>query len=96
MIGVFFNSLAQVPFALIQADGKVKLTSLLHVTEFFIYIVMLTFLGKYFGLLGVAIAFLLRALIDLLILKGIANTILYRNVSGSKNIGISFKLFNIK
>lgn len=75
MVGVFFNSLAQVPFALIQADGKVKLTSLLHVVEFFIYIGMLVLLANYFGLVGVAIAFLLRTIIDFLFLSKIAKSI---------------------
>lgn len=81
MVGVFFNSLAQVPFALIQADGKVKLTSLLHVIEFFIYIGILVLLANYFGLVGVAIAFLLRTIIDFLCLSKIAKSIFSRIVT---------------
>jgi len=42
-IGVLFNSMAQVPYALIQAAGKVKQTSIIHVAEFFIYILLLYF-----------------------------------------------------
>lgn len=76
MIGVFFNSLAQVPFSIIQADGKVKLTSLLHIAEFVIYIVLLVLLAKYVGLIGVAFAFLTRTLIDYIFLSKIANNIL--------------------
>jgi len=81
MVGVFFNSLAQVPFALIQADGKVKLTSLLHVVEFFIYTGMLVLLAHYFGLVGVAIAFLLRTIIDFLFLSKIAKNIFSRIIT---------------
>jgi O-antigen/teichoic acid export membrane protein len=76
MLGVFFNGLAQVPFSLIQAAGKVKDTSILHIIEFGLYIILLVTLIKFFGLIGVAFAFLLRTFIDFFILGKIANKIL--------------------
>lgn len=85
MVGVFFNSLAQVPFSLIQADGKVKLTSLLHIVEFFIYTGMLILLAHYFGLVGVAVAFLLRTLIDFLFLNKIAKNIFSKIITSNDN-----------
>ncbi len=81
MIGVFFNSLAQVPFSLIQADGKVKITSLLHVVEFFIYTGLLILFANYFGLIGAAIAFLIRTLIDFIFLSKISKNIFFHKTT---------------
>lgn len=75
-IGVFFNSLAQVPHSLIQAAGKVKLTSILHLVEFVIYSILLFCLLKYFGLLGAGVAFVLRTIIDFVLLSLMAKRIL--------------------
>jgi len=73
MIGVFFNSLGQLPYALVQAAGKVKQTSILHMVEFVVYIILLVVLIKTFGLIGVALAFTIRTLFDFLILNKMAN-----------------------
>lgn len=78
-IGVFFNSLAQIPHSLIQAAGKVKLTSLLHVLEFIIYIILLIILLKNFGLIGASIAFVIRTIIDFLALSYFSKKILKVN-----------------
>ncbi|MDE3236491.1 MAG: flippase [Bacteroidota bacterium] len=67
-IGIFFNGLAQVPYAAIQAAGKVKITALLHSVELLIYLPILILFLKLFGLIGAAIAWVLRVLIDLVIL----------------------------
>ena len=75
-IGVFFNSLSQVPHSLIQAAGKVKQTSLLHLFEFIIYAFLLFFLLKYFGLVGAGIAFLSRTFIDYVLLSAISKKVL--------------------
>lgn len=63
-IGVFFNSLGQAPLTLLQADGRVKLTSVLHLVEFLIYMPILIWLILYYGIIGAAFAWLIRALID--------------------------------
>lgn len=67
-IGIFFNSLAQVPLMLIQAAGDVRKTSIIHVVEFLIYAPILVFAVSNFGLLGAASTWLLRAMIDFLVL----------------------------
>lgn len=77
-IGVFFNSMAQVPHALIQAAGKVKQTALLHVIEFIVYVIVLYVLLKYFGLYGAGIAFVIRTIFDFLCLKYMAKQILFK------------------
>jgi O-antigen/teichoic acid export membrane protein len=77
--GVFFNSMAQVPYSLIQAAGRVKITSIIHMCEFVLYIFLLLILLKYFGILGAGIAFGIRALLDLILLRIIAKKILISN-----------------
>lgn len=63
-IGVFFNSLGQAPLTLLQADGRVKLTSILHLVEFLIYIPLLIWFILNYGIIGVAFAWLIRVLVD--------------------------------
>ena len=75
-IGLLFNSLAQVPYALIQAAGKVKLTSIIHLCEFFSYIILLLILLNIFGIIGAAIAFVLRVFFDYIILNYFSKKIL--------------------
>jgi hypothetical protein len=68
-IGVFFNSLGQAPLTLLQADGRVKLTSLLHLIEFIVYAPLLVLAILNFGIVGAASAWLIRVLIDSLFLN---------------------------
>lgn len=68
-VGVFFNSLGQAPLTLLQADGRVKLTSLLHFFEFIFYAPFLVWAILHYGIIGAAIAWLIRALIDSLFLN---------------------------
>jgi O-antigen/teichoic acid export membrane protein len=63
-IGVFMNSLAQIPFSLIQGSGRADLTAKVHATELPFYIAALWWLAKKYGIDGVAIAWALRACID--------------------------------
>lgn len=78
--GVFFNSLAQVPHSLVQAAGMVKQTSILHITEFIIYIILLSILLKHFGLIGASIAFVLRTIIDFMYLNKMAKKLLLNKI----------------
>lgn len=78
-IGVFFNSMAQVPHSLIQAAGKVKLTSILHIIEFLIYVLLLVFMLDKMGLIGAAITFSLRSIVDFLALLMMSKNILSIN-----------------
>lgn len=68
-LGLLFNSMAQVPYALIQAKGKVKTTSIIHVFEFLIYVPLLYIALKLGGLKGAAIAWTVRVILDFLILS---------------------------
>lgn len=68
-VGVFFNSLGQAPLTLLQADGRVKLTSLLHFFEFIVYVPLLIWSILNFGIVGAAVAWLVRVLLDSLFLN---------------------------
>ena len=67
-VGVFINSLAQVPFALLQGVGKPELTAKLHLVELPAYLISLYWLTKTLGIEGAAIAWTARVAIDALVL----------------------------
>jgi O-antigen/teichoic acid export membrane protein len=71
-VGVFINSLAQVPFALVQGAGRPDLTAKLHLVELPVYLIALWWLIKTHGLEGAAIAWTGRVLFDALILFDLA------------------------
>lgn len=62
--GVFLNGVAYVPYTGLHAAGNVKSTGLLHLFEFIIYIPVLYFSVKFFGLTGAAIAWSGRVFVD--------------------------------
>lgn len=63
-VGVLVNSLAHVPFALIQSAGRPDLTAKLHLLELPIYLTALWVLTVRFGIEGAAIAWTGRAALD--------------------------------
>ncbi|VVD60461.1 polysaccharide biosynthesis protein [Pandoraea iniqua] len=67
-MGIFFNSLASVPFTYIQAAGKSRTTAFIHIFETIVYIPALLLVLHTVGIVGAAIAWSGRALFDLLIL----------------------------
>ena len=75
-VGVFINSMAQVPFALVQGVGKPDLTGKLHLVELPAYMVMLWWLTKTHGIEGTAIAWTGRALLDAVVLFALARQFL--------------------
>ncbi|MCE9731563.1 flippase [Pectobacterium sp. IFB5596] len=68
LIGFFFNSLAQIPFAQIQARGHAKWTAALHGVELLPYLLLLYLLTVNFSLYGTAIAWTIRVTVDFLLL----------------------------
>lgn len=66
--GVFFNSIAQVPHAYIQASGDARSTAIIHVVEAALYLPLLLLLLQAYGIRGAAMAWTARALIDLIML----------------------------
>lgn len=70
--GVLFNSLAQFPFALLQGLGKPRWIALLHLVELPVYLLMLVVFLQQWGIVGVAVAWLIRAAIDGILLSALA------------------------
>ena len=68
-IGIFFNGIAQIPHAVIQAKGDARLTALIHLTEFALYIPLLFIAINYFGISRVAVVWVLRAIVDFIKLR---------------------------
>lgn len=64
-LGLLLNGIAHVPFAAIQAAGDSRTTAYLHLFELAIYIPLLFYCMKTFGILGAAIAWTFRVGIDL-------------------------------
>lgn len=66
--GILINSLAFVPFGLLQGAGRPDLTAKVHMLELPLYLLAIWFLLKAYGIEGVAIAWLLRVTLDAVIL----------------------------
>jgi O-antigen/teichoic acid export membrane protein len=74
--GVFLNSLAQVPFALVQGAGRPDLTAKLHLIELPCYLLALWWLIHVRGIEGAAIAWTGRVAIDAMVLFGLGRRFL--------------------
>jgi O-antigen/teichoic acid export membrane protein len=63
-IGVFFNSLSTLPWILIQSAGRPDLTAKFHIVELALYLPVLFLMVRHYGLIGAAIAWAGRVLLD--------------------------------
>ena len=88
-IGLFFNAIAQVPFAAIQAIGNSRVTAIVHLVELSIYIPLLYFSLIAFGLVGAAVVCSSRYAIDAIIL-----VISLKKIVGNESAKKFGKLFN--
>lgn len=75
-VGILLNSVAQVPYALVQAAGRVKPTALLHLGEFVAYAPLLYWTTLAHGITGAAAAWTARAAVDALALHWMARRVL--------------------
>lgn len=83
LVGIFFNAMAHIPLALLQASGRVALTAKLHVAELLVYIPLLLWAVHAQGLLGAAWVWMARTVIDFVFLFGFS---LQRHDSSSLSI----------
>ncbi|MBL7074159.1 flippase [candidate division KSB1 bacterium] len=67
-LGIVINSLAFIPFNLLQSVGKPDLPAKFHLFEFPFYIILLWLLTKNFGINGAATAWFIRVTFDFLLL----------------------------
>ncbi len=74
-IGLFLNSLAFFPYALLQGAGRPDWTAKLHLVELPIYYLLLWYLLKNFGIVGAAVAWLARIALDTFFLYALTGKI---------------------
>lgn len=84
--GVFVNSLAHVPFALIQGMGRPDLTARLHLLELPFYLICIYFAISHLGIMGAAVAWTIRVFVDFVLLFCLVKKLLFK----SQPINISF------
>ncbi len=75
-VGVFINSIGQIPYTMIQSTGRPDFTAKLHLVELPIYLLMLWFMLSKFGIIGAAIAWTVRVSIDTMLLFRLAQLFL--------------------
>lgn len=68
MVGIVVNAPAQIVFASLQATARARTTALLHVGELLPYAALLLVAGSAFGVVGAALAWSVRVIVDALIL----------------------------
>ena len=73
IIGIWFNALSLVPYTFIHSLGKPKITAVFHIIELVIYCGALWWLTKYYGLIGAALAWVARVILDFTLLRMVAN-----------------------
>ena len=76
IVGRFINGLAQIPFAFIQSVGRPDLTAKLHFFELPFYLFIVWWLIGMYGIIGAAIAWAGRAIVDTTLLFCIAYRLL--------------------
>lgn len=69
-LGVLVNSLAYIPFALLQGGGRPDLPAKFHLFELPIYVGIAWFLVSQWGIIGGAVAWTIRVALDALLLFG--------------------------
>ena len=62
--GVFINCLSQVVFALIQGRGRPDITAKIHLVELLLYLPLLWWSLKYYGIIGAAFLWTSRVAVD--------------------------------
>ncbi len=67
-VGIFVNALAYAPAAVLQGTGRPDLTGRLHLVELPFYLASLYWLAHHFGIVGVAVAWFIRAAVDAVVL----------------------------
>jgi O-antigen/teichoic acid export membrane protein len=68
LVAVWINSLAGLPFTLVRARGQPEIAARFHLLELVPFVVILYFLTGSFGLIGAAVAWLLRVCVDAVLL----------------------------
>lgn len=87
-IGVFLNSLARMPYDLVQSLGRPDLTAKLHLLELILYLPALWWMISAYGILGAAIAWVGRILLDTAILFRMALRMLPARIENFQRMAV--------
>lgn len=68
-LGVLFNGIAMVPYALVQGVGRADITGKFHLLELPVFATLLVLGVQYYGLQGAAWAWTVRVILDCLLLN---------------------------
>ncbi|MGE5323686.1 MAG: flippase [Actinomycetota bacterium] len=79
LAAIFLNGLAQIPFIHLQSVGRPDITAKLHVFELPIYAAVLLIFARRFGIQGVAVAWLIRIVLDGALLFWFSHRLLLEN-----------------
>ncbi|HEY6972408.1 MAG TPA: flippase [Candidatus Angelobacter sp.] len=85
--GVFVNSLAHIPFALVQSAGRPDITAKLHLLELPLYLVAVWALTRTMGIEGTAIAWAGRLTLDTLLIAFVIDRVLWPHKKSLLKIG---------
>ena len=75
--GVFLNAIAQPAFALVQGAGRADWTGKMNFAQLPFYLALFWLLTLHFGIVGTAMAWLIRMVADALILFLMARNLLH-------------------
>lgn len=64
LLGVYINGFAHIPYAILQSTGRADITAKLHMLELPLYAGLIIALVEYFGIVGAAIAWTTRIMLD--------------------------------
>jgi O-antigen/teichoic acid export membrane protein len=79
-VGILMNSLAQIPYALIQGFGHPDITAKFHLFELLLYIPLAWFLVLKWGIVGGALAWTIRVTVDSLLLFAASTKFISLNI----------------
>ncbi|HEY2472465.1 MAG TPA: flippase [Terracidiphilus sp.] len=85
--GVLINSVAQVPFTLIQGSGFPNWTAVLHAVELPIYLISVWMLTIHFGIAGTALAWLGRNVLDTIVILFMTRKLGFARLSSLRAFG---------
>lgn len=80
-VGIFVNSFGHISQAVVQAYGRPDLTAKLHVVELVVHLPYLFWLINHHGVVGAAIAWVVRVMISTIVLWTMANRCLAGSIS---------------
>jgi O-antigen/teichoic acid export membrane protein len=89
-LGVFINSLARFPSALIQSVGRPDLTAKLHLIELPLYLLGVWSIIPIYGINGVAVAWVGRIIVDTVLLFGISGWLIPKSKHVILRTGLLF------